>query len=151
MYDEFEVVLAEDLTSALRRHSWPGNVRELKNEIERIALLAGEDRVLRADLFRSVAPHPTIAPLPQTQAAAAATAPLDSEGLPAHGTLGRRDRLRGLFDRYRRLTRAQIIELIGCSPNTATTDLRALETEGWIRRVHTSAHLRTSYFIRVTE
>jgi DNA-binding NtrC family response regulator/tetratricopeptide (TPR) repeat protein len=148
MYDEFEVVLSEDLMAALRRHAWPGNVRELKNEIERIALLAGEDRVLRADLFRSAAPHIGIAPsLPQAAAASAATAS-DPEALPTHGTLGRRDRLRALFDRYRRLTRAQIIELLGCSPNTATSDLRALETEGWIRRIHTSAHLRTSYFVR---
>jgi DNA-binding NtrC family response regulator len=148
MYDEFEVVLSEDLMSALRRHAWPGNVRELKNEIERIALLAGEDRVLRADLFRAVSQHPTIAA--GSPPAAVATIAPDPEALPAHGTLGRRDRLRALFERHRRLTRAQIIELLACSPNTATSDLRALETEGWIRRIHTSAHLRTSYFVRVT-
>jgi transcriptional regulator with GAF, ATPase, and Fis domain len=153
MYDEFEVVLADDLMLALRRHHWPGNVRELKNEIERIALLAGEDRVLRADLFRSAAPSPSAAAPPAAAAGAPVEPPARSapehDTLPSHGTLGRRDRLRALFDRYRRLTRAQIIELLGCSPNTATSDLRALETEGWIRRVHTSAHLRTSYFIRV--
>ena len=145
MYDEFEVVLADDLTAALRA---PQLARqrpraEKRNRAHRPARrrrprAAGRSIPLR----RPPRPPPRTPPPPSPRmppATSAAAEPLDSEGLPAHGTLGRRDRLRALFDRYRRLTRAQIIELIGCSPNTATSDLHALlESEGWIRRIHTS-------------
>lgn len=69
-------------------------------------------------------------------------------GVPETGTLGRRDRLLRLFDQHRRLTRAQVSALLGCAANTATRDLAALTRAGKIQRVQTSAHLRTSYFVR---
>jgi hypothetical protein len=65
------------------------------------------------------------------------------------GTIGRRKRLLGLFDRHPRLTRAHVVALLPCSRNTATRDLEALASEGHIKRVMTSGHLRTSYFVRV--
>jgi DNA-binding NtrC family response regulator len=34
-----------DAISALQKHSWPGNVRELRNVVERLILLATDDRV----------------------------------------------------------------------------------------------------------
>jgi DNA-binding NtrC family response regulator len=34
-----------DAVSALQKHSWPGNVRELRNVVERLILLATDDRV----------------------------------------------------------------------------------------------------------
>jgi len=70
--------------------------------------------------------------------------------LPDGGTLGRRHRLRCLFEQHPRLTRAQVAALLPCSLNTATRDLAALVEEGFVERVNTSAHLRTSYFVRVT-
>jgi len=35
----------------LIEHAWPGNVRELENEIERLVVLAGDERVIGADLL----------------------------------------------------------------------------------------------------
>jgi transcriptional regulator with PAS, ATPase and Fis domain len=32
-------------------HKWPGNVRELQNEVERLVVLAGEDKVITPDLL----------------------------------------------------------------------------------------------------
>jgi transcriptional regulator with PAS, ATPase and Fis domain len=32
-------------------HSWPGNVRELQNEVERLVVLAGEDKVITPDML----------------------------------------------------------------------------------------------------
>ncbi len=34
-------------------HDWPGNVRELENEVERLVVLAGEDKVITPDLLSS--------------------------------------------------------------------------------------------------
>ncbi len=34
-------------------HKWPGNVRELQNEVERLVVLAGEDKVITPDLLSS--------------------------------------------------------------------------------------------------
>jgi DeoR/GlpR family transcriptional regulator of sugar metabolism len=59
----------------------------------------------------------------------------------------RLDELRDLFAEHRKLTRAEVVKLLDCSPNTATAYLKTLEQEKLIRRVHTSAALRTSYFV----
>ena len=42
--------LSADARSALVAHFWPGNVRELRNVIERAALVAGENDIVRADI-----------------------------------------------------------------------------------------------------
>lgn len=34
-------------------HTWPGNVRELQNEVERLVVLAGEDKVITPDMLSS--------------------------------------------------------------------------------------------------
>jgi len=34
-------------------HAWPGNVRELQNEVERLVVLAGEDKVITPDMLSS--------------------------------------------------------------------------------------------------
>jgi len=91
--------------------------------------------------------------LAQLWAMATPRQPLHSEPVPVEGevghtTQGRRARLLQLFDRHGRLTRAQAALLLKCAPGTATHDLAALETEGLIRRIATSGHLRTSYFSR---
>jgi transcriptional regulator with PAS, ATPase and Fis domain len=43
--------LSEECRARLRNYSWPGNVRELENEIERLLVLAGDERVIAADLL----------------------------------------------------------------------------------------------------
>lgn len=144
-----DVVLADDLLRALRRHPWPGNVRELRNEIERIVLTAGHARVLTARWFKPDGNGEQVTDIATSflrdEGPAAEAVPLPSAN--QRHTWTRRRRLRQLMQQYDRLTRAEVIQLLGCSPNTATRDLRALEQEGFVRRVHTSAHLRTSYFV----
>ncbi len=43
--------LSQDCMETLLDHEWPGNVRELENEIERLCVLAGNDKELKADLL----------------------------------------------------------------------------------------------------
>ncbi|MFH1021817.1 MAG: sigma 54-interacting transcriptional regulator [Planctomycetota bacterium] len=135
-----EVAVGEDLLRALAGHSWPGNVRELQNEIERIVILSGGQALLHAGLFSRPRPSET------EDAAPPAAAPSVPAGKPGR-TRDRLTRLRELFQGHSRLTRAEVVDLLDCSPNTATSYLKTLEAEGVIRRVCTSASLRTSYFV----
>src|SRR5690606_30500159 len=34
-------------------HNWPGNVRELQNEVERLVVLAGEEKTISPDMLSS--------------------------------------------------------------------------------------------------
>ncbi|MBC7532172.1 MAG: sigma 54-interacting transcriptional regulator [Oligoflexus sp.] len=43
--------IAKDCLERLMDHEWPGNVRELENEVERLCVLAGEDKDLPEDLL----------------------------------------------------------------------------------------------------
>ena len=43
--------LAKRTLEKMFNYSWPGNVRELENEIERLVVLAGEDRVIMPELL----------------------------------------------------------------------------------------------------
>jgi predicted HTH transcriptional regulator len=60
--------------------------------------------------------------------------------------LRRRERLLALFREHKRLTRAEIIAVLGISPNTATKDLEALCREKVVVRVEPSASSRSFYF-----
>jgi two-component system, NtrC family, response regulator HupR/HoxA len=43
--------LSDGCRARLRAHPWPGNVRELENEIERLLVLSGDDRVIEEPLL----------------------------------------------------------------------------------------------------
>jgi DNA-binding NtrC family response regulator len=137
-FDYGELTVMDDLFQALAEHSWPGNVRELRNELERILLLSGGGPVLHADHVSHT----------QRPAAPAAAPPLPPPApVEPRRSRHRLDELRDLFAEHRKLTRAEVVKLLDCSPNTATAYLKTLEQEKLIRRVHTSAALRTSYFV----
>jgi DNA-binding NtrC family response regulator len=148
-----EVAVGEDLLAALKAHDWPGNVREMRNELERIVLLSGGEKVLHAGLFLRDG-RPEKAPPAATAKASMQTDPARDkkvDGAMAVGPAARpvRDRmrtLRELFASHGELTRAEAVKLLGCAPNSATRYLRMLEHEGLVERVETSASLRTSYF-----
>ncbi len=141
-----EVAVGDDLLLELSGHSWPGNVRELRNEVERIVLLSGGGPVLHAGLFSRSGPG---APPSRSADNSGPEIPVAKEG--AGRLRGRLGRLRELFRQHPKLTRAEVVRLLGCSPNSATGYLKALEAEGLIRRVCTSASLRTSYFVPCDE
>ena len=45
-----EKLFAEDAIAELRKYGWPGNVRELRNVVERLILLASDEKVGAADV-----------------------------------------------------------------------------------------------------
>jgi transcriptional regulator with PAS, ATPase and Fis domain len=51
--DKREKLLTPRALERLCAHEWPGNVRELENEMERLWVLSGDDRVIDEDLLSS--------------------------------------------------------------------------------------------------
>jgi two-component system, NtrC family, response regulator HupR/HoxA len=49
--DGKQKVLTQRAAAQLSAHEWPGNVRELENEMERVWVLSGDDRVIDEDLL----------------------------------------------------------------------------------------------------
>ncbi|MFH1022791.1 MAG: hypothetical protein V1809_05330, partial [Planctomycetota bacterium] len=127
--------LGESLLHALEHHDWRGNVRELDNEIQRIAILAGDTRVLESDLFRA-GPSPA-----ETHSAA---------GKPRvrASTRERRERLRALFREHPHLTFQEVVDMLQCGRHTALSDLEDLDSEKFIHRVHRAGGTRTLYYTR---
>jgi transcriptional regulator with PAS, ATPase and Fis domain len=86
--------LSEVCVQRLLQYRWPGNVRELENEIERLVVLAGDDRVIDDELLssriRQHAPDDDDdAPLPRTYSLPTAMRNLERrmirEALERHG------------------------------------------------------------------
>jgi len=146
--------------AAMRTYTWPGNIRELRNVVERMRLMHSDKLSYDVDdleIKLQPAPHPA----PRSAAAAQPTA-AEPAGETTHSRPGiedvgaylragrsqlrRLDRLRALFRDHGKLTRGEIIRILGVSPNTATKDLKALCADGVIRRVEPSASTRSHYF-----
>jgi len=68
-----------------------------------------------------------------------------------HGNsaLRRLERLKTMFAEHGKLTRSEIVHILGVSPNTATKYLKTLCDEGVIRRVEPSASPRSHYFEQI--
>ncbi|MBN1674025.1 MAG: sigma 54-interacting transcriptional regulator [Kiritimatiellae bacterium] len=149
-YEEFEVGLTHELIRKLQDYDYPGNVRDLRNRIERIAVFAGDTPVLDA-AWLDPAQGPTASPSPGATVPTSEPLPAPVPVLPGGvkpGTEDRRDRLLELFAVHKRLTPKKVSLLFACAVHTASRDLAALEQRGLIRRVITSANLRTSYYER---
>src|SRR5262249_12776395 len=57
-----EKEFSADAISALQRYTWPGNVRELRNVVERLVLLAEDERVSADDVRIALPVGPDSAP-----------------------------------------------------------------------------------------
>jgi transcriptional regulator with PAS, ATPase and Fis domain len=136
------------LVDLLVRHDWPGNVRELRNAVERMALLCGDRRIL------GPADCPELAPGWGRAAAVPPPAPPPAMPVPIPGqprTRDRRARILALFATQPRLHRQDVVRELCTAATTATEDLRVLCALGLIRRIDTSGHACTSYFVKVGE
>ncbi|MFH1023264.1 MAG: sigma 54-interacting transcriptional regulator [Planctomycetota bacterium] len=127
--------MGESLLHAFEGHDWRGNVRELENEIQRIAILAGDRRVLEADLFR-------------TGSSPAGTPSDPGRPLIRPSTRERRERLRALFREHPHLTFQEVVDNLPCGRCTAFSDLKNLENEKFIHRVHRADSTRALYYTR---
>jgi transcriptional regulator with PAS, ATPase and Fis domain len=153
-YGERSFRVTDGLARAMKRHAWPGNVRELKNKVELMALLAGDATDLTEEMFTPHAMLAAAAKAPEILSVVPSR-PIKAQGMPAAPLAQRTGRyasvrfekMRALFNEHKKLTRAEIVRLLGCAPGTAANDLRVLEADGVIHRVCTTVSQRTSYFV----
>jgi DNA-binding NtrC family response regulator len=159
VYSKSDFVIADDLMDAFKSYSWPRNFTELGLELKRVALAAGNSQILTASLFKpginAAAPSTSnismpVTPLPLTSAPRLATASSETEVAYSHYRMNRQQKLKDLFSQKDKLTRADVSRILGCSPNTAASDLKLLEAEGYIQRMNPSTSARLSYFVRVS-
>lgn len=84
MRDGKQKALTQRSLAQLLTHEWPGNVRELENEMERVWVLSGDDKVIDEDLLsssvrkRRPSAPPTLAAQPAAPGAMGVAAPLAS-------------------------------------------------------------------------
>ncbi len=80
----------------LKAHRWPGNVRELQNEIERIWVLSGDERVIGPEhlsrTLSAVAPRESIFPLEASPVDSGQVEAVESVDEPLHVSLERVER-----------------------------------------------------------
>jgi len=153
--------LSDDLVQTVQSYDWPGNVRELRNVVERMRLMHSDKLSYSLDdldlKFHMANPGlSTSTPMRSSQkdtgrfAGSTARVPLppDDEVFFREGRsrIRRLDRIHDLFRRYRKMTRSEIVETLGISPNTATKDLQTLTQLGVIRRIEPSSSSRSFYF-----
>jgi DNA-binding NtrC family response regulator len=159
-------ILSMPLIQTLRDYDWPGNVRELKNVIERMRLMHSdklsygiEDLDLKFHAYqrqdtntaRNAVPVKNGKPrAPRPPGIGDAYIPTDINEMLTNGKAPHRRlaRLRSLFTTYGDLTRAEVIQLLNISPNTATKYLKQLCDEAFIERVEPSPSTRSHFFRR---
>ncbi len=148
--------MTEGLSRALMSYDWPGNVRELRNVIERMRLMHSDKlsySIEDLDLkFRSMSPAQrgdvkidALHPAEKSESADKnQITTMLKNGKPK---IRRLDNLKSLFKEYHKLTRSEIVRIMGFSPNTVTKDLKELTNEGFIKRVEPSRSTRSHYFV----
>ena len=149
--------LSTELEAAMKSYSWPGNVRELKHKVEYMALVDSSrpelclhtfEEMLQQFCSRRPEEHTSSTETQRHEVSESTEiGSLSKRPIQLKNPTSRRRYLQKLFAKHHQLTRAEIVELVGCAPNTATRDLRELEKEGVIRRISTSNNLKTSYFV----
>jgi DNA-binding NtrC family response regulator len=134
--DGSQILQVDDATLArFQTADWPGNVRELRNAVERLALLGQTGPIIRT-------PAPPARQLKGERVAQPSRIP----GPPQ--ARQRRARILALFDELSEVYPADAIAAVACAANTATADLRALESVGLIRRERRSGHARMNPYVR---
>lgn len=165
--------VSEELMATICSYDWPGNVRELKNVIERMRLMHSDKLSYElGDLdikFQSVtqgskerSSHATpekrlLTGEPDEETLAVNAGSEREESVPdsevhqilrrSKSPIRRHDRLLEIFSEHHKLTRTEVIEILGVSANTATKYLKALCEEGHIERIQPSASTRSHYFV----
>ena len=155
--DGIHAMMSARLQNMLRAYPWPGNVRELRNALEKMRLMNSdklyydENDLDSAALLDARTPAPSRPPFAAVPDAAPPLRPDDEADAGVvfrHGKSRARrlELLRQLFHQHQILTRSEIVKTFRISPNTATSDLRALCDDGTIERVKPSKSPRSVYF-----
>jgi transcriptional regulator with PAS, ATPase and Fis domain len=147
------IQISKELIEILMSYRWPGNIRELKNEMDRVRILHSDKQIVTPHDFDFSHLQGELA-TPQKQAEGKPNKPkpvaeedrIDKIVNRGSKTEQRHEFLLGLFKKYKKLTRLQIIEIADISPLTATKDLQALCKSGVIEKIMPTKSVRSHYF-----
>lgn len=156
---------SKGLLEILMKYQWPGNIRELKNEIERILILHPDKEILDVEDFdftrlqgmESLVPKKVKTPnkLP-VQNEKTIPIQLDINPEKIQKIIQRKSKLeereiafKELFQRYRKLTRSQLIEILNINPGSATKSLQNLCKIGYINKIMPTKSVKSHYFVLV--
>ncbi len=154
-------VLSNSLLSTLSAYHWPGNIRELKNEMERCRIINKGKQIIdltdfdfsrlrQSDETKNQQQNPI--PTPTQTEPIVNFSSVNNDRI--QGIIFRPNKadqrleyLKRLFQEHKKLTRAQIIEILQISPSTATRNLDLLLQENFIKKVAPSKNTRSHYFL----
>ncbi|PCJ62349.1 MAG: hypothetical protein COA79_04595 [Planctomycetota bacterium] len=143
-------ILSNQLMQALKKYPFLGNTRELKNEIQNARILNGEktqyeindfDFLLKTRITENEYRQPQ-----QILPALPITSELEIVRKPNQTSL-RREKVKQLFQKYKRLSRQEITDTLQITYKTAGNDMKALIEEGFIIKVEPTPSPRTHFFI----
>lgn len=129
--DKREKLLTPRAEERLALHEWPGNVRELENEMERLWVLSGDDRVIDEDLLSSAIGRRKVVSTAPASDALGTTSPLPA----SESSLGAK--APSLPDAVESLERRMIVEELGRARGNKTkaADALGISRRNLIRKV----------------
>jgi len=152
--------LPKTVLDQLRRHSWKGNVRELINIIENIRIMQSDPVQYKSVNLEGVLEpfseeattqdvqlsEPTLEPEQSQAPKAPSLERLSTQSL--RSPLRRRQRLKQLFRDFGQLKCREVAELLNVSRPVVTSDMKALCSEGFIRKVTPNRSPNSHYYER---
>lgn len=155
--------ISHELLLALSAYHWPGNIRELKNEIDRLSILHAEKSIIELPDFdfthlqawtdqtikkidnsikvNSIQQNTKPGEFPHSDDPYFKIIQQRSPQFDKRQAL-----LKEVFQKYKKLTRNQVMGITNASPSTATKDLQLLCETGFIVRRSPTNSSRTYYF-----
>lgn len=148
--------ITNELMKLLTSYPWPGNIRELKNEIERLCILNSNQEIFSIEHIDTM--HFSHLKIHNNQSQETSNnesknverKPLDvdTQTILESGfrVESRQNKIKELFQQYKKLTRNQIIKFTNVGPSTATKDLKTLMDLGYIVRRSPTKSSSTDFF-----
>jgi len=157
--------LSKELLESLKAYRWPGNIRELKNEMERLKILHSDKEFLNIEDFDFSRLPGAHAPIIKEEKVKEIIKTQASNLKPKIHELSvddthivkvfqrgskievRQRFLKELFQKYKKLTRSQIIEMTFLSPSTVSKDLQNFCNLGITEKRTPTKSVKSHYFV----
>lgn len=154
----FTQSINNELLEKLQLYDWPGNIRELKNVVERMKILHADKKILGVDEFEFDLLEGQIPfnvhekkknPLSNNHLMTldneddARIKKIVDKGFKVES---RAQYLKAVFEKYKRLSRRQVVEILNVSPQTAANTLQSLCDEAVIVKKTPTKSTKSHYY-----
>lgn len=155
---EFVPEIGKELLEKLMDYNWPGNIRELRNAVERMKVLHSNKKVFGLEEFEFDQLESYTISNTSTKKESMAVVPkvvnLESEEDTRVKKIidkgfkieSRKEYLKEIFIKYKKLSRSQVVEILKVSPLTAANTLQSLCELGFIIKKMPSKSSKSHYY-----